>query len=127
MPVLVSPEFAIDGDPTLPSATAVRSVAGEAALAHTVPLLVRTLPDVDGATLVTALVPAPTRTLFAVCVAAPVPPDATANALVSVTLPWSKFAVSTISSLSALLTSEGAMPSAIETECTSVFDAAVVL
>jgi hypothetical protein len=42
--------------------------------AHVVPLDVRTLPDVPGATEEMALVPLPTSTAFAVRVAAPVPP-----------------------------------------------------
>jgi hypothetical protein len=45
--------------------------------AHALPVLVRTLPAVLGATAVTALVPLPMRTAFAVNVVAPVPPLAT--------------------------------------------------
>jgi hypothetical protein len=53
--------------------------AGAAVLAQVVPLLVSTLPDVPGATTCTADVPLPSNTLFAVSVAAPVPPFATGN------------------------------------------------
>ena len=57
--------------------------AGAAALAQTVPLLVKTWPDAPGAAVVTAPVPAPSRTPLAVCVAAPLPPWATVNGVVS--------------------------------------------
>jgi len=60
-PVLVSPELASDGLPAEPSAIAVRSTVAAAALVQAEPLLVKILPDVDGATLVTAPVPAPTE------------------------------------------------------------------
>ena len=50
-----------------------------AALAHVVPLLVSTLPFVPGATVVTALVPLPSSTLFAARDVAPVPPLATGS------------------------------------------------
>jgi hypothetical protein len=56
-----------------------KPLAAAAALVHAVPLLVSTLPLVLGATAVTALVPLPMRTAFAVSVAAPVPPLATGN------------------------------------------------
>ena len=46
---------------------------------HVVPLDVKTLPEVPGATNCTALVPLPRITLFAVRVLAPVPPFATAT------------------------------------------------
>jgi hypothetical protein len=46
---------------------------------HVVPLLVKTLPVVPGATNCTADVPLPRRTLLAVRVAAPVPPLVTAK------------------------------------------------
>jgi hypothetical protein len=49
--------------------------------AHALPVLVRTLPAVLGATAVTALVPLPMRTALAVKVAAPVPPCATVTAV----------------------------------------------
>lgn len=52
---------------------------GAAALVHVVPLLVRTLPLVLGATACNADVPLPRSTLFAVSVAAPVPPLATGS------------------------------------------------
>ena len=45
---------------------------------HVVPLLVRTLPEVDGATNPGVDVPFPRMTLLAVSVARPVPPEATA-------------------------------------------------
>jgi len=48
-----------------------------AALAQTVPLLLRTFPLVPGAANVTSLVPAPSSREFAVSVATPVPPCAT--------------------------------------------------
>lgn len=48
-----------------------------AALVQVVPLLVKTFPFVPGATNVTAEVPLPRMTLFAVRVEAPVPPLAT--------------------------------------------------
>jgi hypothetical protein len=44
---------------------------------HEVPLLVKTLPDVLGATVATAEVPLPTNTALAVKVDVPVPPFAT--------------------------------------------------
>jgi len=50
-----------------------------AVLAQVVPLLVSRLPLVEGATKLGALVPLPKITLFAVKVASPVPPDATAS------------------------------------------------
>lgn len=50
-----------------------------AVLCQVVPLLVRTLPEVLGATKVGLLVPLPRMTLFAVSVASPVPPEATAS------------------------------------------------
>ena len=53
--------------------------AGAAALVHVVPLLVSRLPVVPGATACTANVPLPSSTLFAVSVAAPVPPLATGS------------------------------------------------
>jgi hypothetical protein len=61
----------------------VTVVAG-AVLCHVVPLLVSTLPVVPGATTCKAEVPLPSRTLLAVNVAAPVPPEATGNAAPSV-------------------------------------------
>jgi len=48
-----------------------------------VPLEVNTFPDVPGATVCGAEVPLPKRTLLAVNVAAPVPPWATVNGVVS--------------------------------------------
>ena len=61
-------------------------VAPEAAGAvdcHVVPLLVKTLPDVLGATKLGVEVPLPKITLFAVKVARPVPPDVTGIAVVA--------------------------------------------
>jgi hypothetical protein len=51
--------------------------AGNAEDAHAVPVLVKTLPDVLGATVATAEVPFPTNTALAVKVDVPVPPFAT--------------------------------------------------
>ena len=62
-------------------------VAPEAAGAvdcHVVPLLVKTLPDVLGATKLGVEVPLPKITLFAVKVARPVPPEATPTGVVAV-------------------------------------------
>jgi len=50
-----------------------------AVLCHVVPLDVRTFPEVDGATKVGLLVPAPRITLLEVKVASPVPPEVTAS------------------------------------------------
>ena len=58
-------------------------LAGIASLFQTVPVDVKTCPSAPGATEVIADVPAPTRTLFAVCVDAPVPPCATATSVPS--------------------------------------------
>lgn len=55
--------------------------AAGAVLDHVVPLLVKILPDVLGATKETADVPLPKTTLLAVNVVAPVPPLATGNAV----------------------------------------------
>jgi hypothetical protein len=55
--------------------------AGNAVLDQVVPLLVKTLPDVLGATKETADVPLPNTTLLAVKVVAPVPPLATGSAV----------------------------------------------
>lgn len=52
--------------------------------AHALPLLVNTLPLVDGATKVTVLVPAPTSTEALVNVVSPVPPCDTTTGMVSV-------------------------------------------
>jgi hypothetical protein len=51
-----------------------KPLAAGTALVHAVPLLVRMLPEVLGATAVTALVPLPMRTALEVSVDAPVPP-----------------------------------------------------
>jgi hypothetical protein len=51
--------------------------AAAAAEVHVVPFDVRTLPDEPGATSCTADVPLPSKTLLAVSVLAPVPPEAT--------------------------------------------------
>jgi hypothetical protein len=56
--------------------------AGAAPLVHAEPLDVSMFPEVPGATLVTADVPAPTNTAPLVKVAAPVPPWATVRAVV---------------------------------------------
>ncbi len=56
---------------------------GSAALVHVVPLDVSTFPEVPGATVRGAEVPLPSKTLFAVSVAAPVPPFATGSAPVT--------------------------------------------
>jgi hypothetical protein len=53
------------------------NVAGKAEDTHEVPLLDKTLPEVLGATEVTAEVPLPINTAFEVMVVAPVPPLAT--------------------------------------------------
>ena len=55
----------------------VAPLAAGVADCHVVPLDVSTFPDVLGATTCSADVPLPSRTLFAVNVAAPVPPLAT--------------------------------------------------
>jgi hypothetical protein len=64
-----------DATPTVIATTPVDATLGDDA--HVVPLLVNTLPKVPAATAVTALVPLPIKTAFAVNVAAPVPPFAT--------------------------------------------------
>ena len=66
--------------------TCVQLFAG-ASLVHVVPLLVRTLPLVPGATKVGVLVPAPRMTLFAVSVVRPVPPLATISVPAIVIVP----------------------------------------
>ena len=58
---------------------AVMPLAAGAVDCHVVPLLVSTLPDVLGATACKADVPLPSKTLFAVRVAEPVPPLATGS------------------------------------------------
>ena len=78
MPVNVT-EATDDG---LTAVAKVGPLEAAAAEAHDVPLDVRTLPLVDGATDVIADVPAPTRTLLAVWVDAPVPPCATDRSVV---------------------------------------------
>ena len=76
---LVTPAGTVNVPEEVNTCMLEKPVAAAAELAHAEPVLVRTLPAVPGATAVTALVPLPTSTAFAVSVAAPVPPLATGN------------------------------------------------
>jgi hypothetical protein len=66
-------------DTTLALVTVPDPPPAGATLCQVVPLLVRTLPEVEGATKVGEEVPLPRITLSAVKVAKPVPPDATSS------------------------------------------------
>ena len=74
---LTAPLVAVLGVSPVEPKLMVETLVAGAVDCHVVPLLVSTLPFVPGATTWNAEVPLPSRTLFVVNVAAPVPPLAT--------------------------------------------------